>query len=166
MQTYKQTLYSLTEQTAYLSNKQTPSLKGLLKPFKGKGDFEVLEQQAQEAREGIAAMIQEINSLARKPPFSLLYASARLQNSQSGATHLRWVTKDLQGMGVQHWIDTMHHPSTPEHLLDELHTLEKLRITLNMQMSCMQFIMKQARECAAKIDAADEVLAQVRTSKN
>ena len=96
----KQSPYDYVEQAPYYKVKHAPSLKGLLKPFKGKGDFVVLEPQMIEAREGIAAIIDEIVEMWAQPPFSLLAIQAGTQASPSGAHHLRWRSRGrAQRMG-------------------------------------------------------------------
>ena len=119
--TAKQSPYDYVEQAPYYKVKQAPpSLKGLLKPFKGKGDYVVLEQQMIEAREGIAAMIDEIVEMWAKPPFSLLAIQAGTQASPSGAHHLRWRSRGrAQRMGFGVWAKAMQDKQTPEDLLEE-----------------------------------------------
>ncbi|MCK9535698.1 MAG: DUF3158 family protein [Pseudomonas sp.] len=164
--TVKQSPYDYVEQAPYYKVKHAPSLKGLLKPFKGKGDYVVLEQQMIEAREGIAAMIDEIVEMWAKPPFSLLAIQAGTQASPSGAHHLRWRSRGrAQRMGFGVWAKAMQDKQTPKDLLEELYWFEALRLQTNMQISCLTFIAKQARECQEKMDEALEVLAQAKHDK-
>ena len=164
--TVKQSPYDYVEQAPYYKVKHAPSLKGLLKPFKGKGDYVVLEQQMIEAREGIAAMIDEIVEMWAKPPFSLLAIQAGTQASPSGARHLRWRSRGrAQRMGFGVWAKAMQDKQTPQDLLEELYWFEALRLQTNMQISCLTFIAKQARECQEKMDEALEVLAQAKHDK-
>lgn len=154
----KQSSHDYAEEALYL--------KGLLKPFRGKEDYEVLELQAAEAREGVAAMMNEIADMWAHPPLSLLGIHTGAQPSSSGATHLRWRTRGRgQRMGVEVWSKTMQDKRTPEELLDELYRFEVLRLQTNMQMSCLQFIMKQARECQEKVDEAESVLIQAKAMR-
>lgn len=46
---------------------------------------------------------------------------------------------------------------TPESMLQDLYAMELQRITLNMQMSLMHSIAKQATECAEKMGQAEAV---------
>ena len=164
--TAKQSPYDYVEQAPYYRVKHAPSLKGLLKPFKGKGDYVVLEQQMIEAREWIAAMIYEIVEMWAKPPFSLLAIQAGTQASPSGAHHLRWRSRGrAQRMGFGVWAKAMQDKQTPQDLLEELYWFEALRLQTNMQISCLTFIAKQARECQEKMDEALEVLAQAKHDK-
>lgn len=164
--TVKQSPYDYVEQAPYRDVKHAPSLKGLLKPFKGKGDYEVLEQQMIEAREGIAGMINEIVEMWAKPPFSLIALQASTQASPAGGHHMRWRSRGrMQRMGFGVWAEAMQDKQTPADLLDELYWFEVLRLQTNMQISCLTFIAKQARECQEKIDEAAEVLAQAKRAK-
>lgn len=49
----------------------------------------------------------------------------------------------------------VHAPKTPIHLLQDLFALEQHRITLNMQISLIHSIGKQAAECAEKMGQAE-----------
>lgn len=154
------------EQASYNKVKEAPYLKGLLKSFKDKDEYVILEQQASAAREGIAAMMNEISDVWAQPPLSLLGVHTGVQPSSSGATHLRWRTRGRgQRMGVGVWSSAMTDMKTPEELLDELYLFEMLRLQTNMQMSCLQFIMKQARECQDKVDEAMDVLKQAKAMR-
>ena len=165
--TVKQSPYDYVKQAPYCKVKHAPSLKGLLKPFKGKGDYVVLEQQMIESREGIAAMIDQVIEMWAKPPFSLLAIQASTQASPSGAHHLRWRSRGrAQRMGFGVWAKAMQDKQTPEDLLEELYWFEALRLQTNMQISCLTFIAKQARECQEKMDEALEVLTQAKHAKN
>ncbi|MNR69110.1 hypothetical protein D3C85_1941320 [compost metagenome] len=50
------------------------------------------------------------------------------------------------------------HPKAPIPMLQDLYALELQRITLNMQISLIHSIGKQAAECAEKMDQAEAVL--------
>jgi hypothetical protein len=60
-------------------------------------------------------------------------------------------------MGVGVWADMMGSSRTPETMLQDLYAMELQRITLNMQMSLMHSIAKQAAECAEKMGQAEAV---------
>lgn len=49
---------------------------------------------------------------------------------------------------------------TPVEVLDELYWFEVLRIRYNMQMTCIQFMIRQARECQVKMQEASDTLEQ------
>ncbi|RMU69056.1 hypothetical protein ALP24_05051 [Pseudomonas syringae pv. aptata] len=46
---------------------------------------------------------------------------------------------------------------TPESLLQDLHSMEQQRVALNMQISLVHTIGRQAAECAEKMAQADAV---------
>jgi hypothetical protein len=60
-------------------------------------------------------------------------------------------------MGVGVWAEMMGSPRTPESMLQDLYVMELQRITLNMQMSLLHSITKQAAECAEKMGQAEAV---------
>jgi len=136
-------------------------LKGFLKPFKGKGDWEDLVQQTSETRSALATAIREINELLKQPPWSLLKVMLRVQSSkQYGTTFLRWATRDFGAMGIDVWEGLMLDPKTPESLVEELHAMEQMRIAINMQLSAANTLLRMARECVDKSAYAEQVLSR------
>lgn len=151
----------LVDQASYRNVKHASSLKGLLKPFKGKGELEVLEQQLLGIQDGLKALMDEVVDSWARPPFSLLPVNVLPHASTSGASHLRWRTRGRGArMGVGVWNKQMLMKQTPPELLDELHSYEILRIRYNMQMTCVQFIIKQVRECQEKLQDAESIYSQ------
>jgi hypothetical protein len=106
------------QQGAFMRLEHAASLKGLLKPFKGKGDLE--------------------------------------QTTGAGTTFLRWRRNDRSAMGVALWQELMASTSTPVNLLADLHAIELQRITLNMQISLLHTLGRQAQECASKAAEAED----------
>lgn len=153
--------HTLVEQASYRDIKHASYLKGLLKPFKGKGELVDMERQMLEAQSGIADLMNQVIDIWAKPPFALLQIDARLQPSTSGSHHLRWRTRGRgTKMGVGVWSNSMLSERTPVEVLDELYWFEVLRIRYNMQMTCIQFMINQARECQVKLQDAELVLQQ------
>jgi len=145
---------------SYQKLKLFASLKGFLKPFKGKGDFELLQQQALELREALNQFVRDMALLTQSPPWSLLNIELRSHASYIGTIFLRWRSRDKQKMGVWLWEEQMLDPKTPECLLEELHAIEQMRITINMQVSITQNLLKLASENLEKTLHADVVLAR------
>ena len=58
-------------------------------------------------------------------------------------------------MGVALWRELVASSSTPVNLLADLHAIELQRITLNMQISLLHTLGRQAQECASKAAQAD-----------
>jgi len=134
-------------------------LKGFLKPFKGKGDWEDLVQQASETRSALATAVREVDKLLRHPPWSLLNTMLRVQAStRYGTTFLRWSTRDFGAMGIDVWERLMLDPKTPESLVEELYEMEQMRIAINMQSSAANVLLRMARECVEKSTYAEQVL--------
>jgi hypothetical protein len=59
-------------------------------------------------------------------------------------------------MGVALWQELMASTSTPVNLLADLHAIELQRITLNMQISLLHTLGRQAQECASKAAEAED----------
>ncbi len=146
------------EQTDYLNLKQAPYLKGLLKPFKGKGELEAWSGQCSELRDSVIELARRrILAQARASPFNLLPLQLSDQATVAGTTFLRWRSIDRSSMGVALWQAVVDDPATPPSLIEGLYTLELQRIVLNMQISLTHSIAKQARDCAIKAAQAEAV---------
>ena len=153
----QQTSFRPLQQAAFQSLQQAASLKGLLKPFKGKGDLTQFAALCRDQESGLKALAQEVLNQARRYPFTLVPVRLTEQNTQAGTQFLRWQQVTDRRMGVGVWADMMGSPRTPESMLQDLYAMELQRITLNMQMSLMHSIAKQAAECAEKMGQAEAV---------
>ena len=153
----QQTSFRPLQQAAFQSLQQAASLKGLLKPFKGKGDLTQFAALCRDQESGLKALAQEVLNQARRYPFTLVPVRLTEQNTQAGTQFLRWQQVTDRRMGVGVWADMMGSPRTPESMLQDLYAMELQRITLNMQMSLMHSIAKQAAECAEKMGQAEGV---------
>jgi len=145
---------------SYQKLKLFSSLKGFLKPFKGKGDYEFLEQQALELRETLNQWVMDMAELMQSPPWSLLNIELRWHPSYVGTVFLRWRSRDKRKMGVWLWEQQMLNPKTPECLLEELQAIEQMRIAINMQMSITQNLLRVASANLDKSVHAEAVLAR------
>lgn len=146
------------EQPAFIRLEHAASLKGLLKPFKGKGDFEVWASQCFAMRDELIALAQrQVLPQACRHPFHLLPVELAQQTTGAGTTFLRWRRHDRSAMGVALWQELMASTSTPVNLLADLHAIELQRITLNMQISLLHTLGRQAQECASKAAAANSI---------
>ncbi|MBP0714230.1 DUF3158 family protein [Burkholderia sola] len=145
------------QQTAFIGLEHAASLKGLLKPFKGKGDFESWANQCFAMRDELIALAQrQVLTQACGHPFHLLAIELAQQTTGAGTAFLRWRKHDRSAMGVALWQEVIASKSTPANLLLDLHAIELQRITLNMQISLLHTLGKQAQECASKAGAADD----------
>lgn len=145
------------EQAAFMRLGHAGSLKGLLKPFKGKGELEAWASQCFAMRDELIALAQrQILPPACGHPFHLLPVELAQQTTGAGTAFLRWRKHDRSAMGVALWKELMVSSSTPVNLLADLHAIELQRIALNMQISLLHTMGRQALECASKVVEADD----------
>ncbi|WP_010206248.1 DUF3158 family protein, partial [Pseudomonas syringae group genomosp. 3] len=79
------------------------------------------------------------------------------QRTSAGTVFLRWQEMGTRQMGVNVWSSLLTDPRTPESLLQDLHAMEQQRVALNMQISLVHTIGRQAVECAEKMAQSDAV---------
>ncbi|MDR9863453.1 DUF3158 family protein [Pseudomonas baetica] len=151
----QQAAFRPLQQDAFQGLQQGASLKGLLKPFKGKGELTQFADQCRALEVGLKALAQGVLDQAKRHPFPLLPVRMTEQNTQAGTMFLRWQQVSNRRMGVGVWADMVRSSRTPESMLQDLYEMELQRITLNMQMSLMHSMAKQAAECAEKIGQAE-----------
>ena len=145
------------QQAAFMKLEHAASLKGLLKPFKGKGDLEAWASQCFAMRDELIDMAQrQVLQQAVGHPFHLLPVELAQQTTGAGTAFLRWRKHDRSAMGVALWQELMASTGTPVNLLAELHAIELQRITLNMQISLLHTLGRQAQECASKAAKAED----------
>jgi len=147
------------EHDDFLRLEHAAYLKGLLKPFKGKGELEVWASQCESLREGMIALAQRLLAQATAYPFSLLPVVLAQQSTGAG-TALRWRNADRSAMGVALWSRLIAQPATPLPLVHDLFALEQERITLNMQISVLHTLARQARDAAEKFAHAEAAYQQ------
>ena len=146
------------EQTDFQRLEHAASLKGLLKPFKGKGSLETWANDCAALRDDLIALAQRrVLSQARAHPFSLIGVQLAQQTTGAGTTFLRWRNLDRSCMGVALWEALLANHATPPSLIDDLYAMELQRIALNMQISLTHSISRQAIECADKVAQAEAV---------
>jgi len=145
------------QQAAFMKLEHAASLKGLLKPFKGKGDLETWASQCFAMRDELIDMAQrQVLQQAVGHPFHLLPVELAQQTTGAGTACLRWRKHDRSAMGVALWQELMASTGTPVNLLADLHAIELQRITLNMQISLLHTLGRQAQECASKAAEAED----------
>lgn len=154
----QQAAFRPLQQDAFQGLQQGASLKGLLKPFKGKGELAQFAEQCRMLEVGLKELAQDVLAQVRRHPFTLLPVRLTEQNTQAGTLFLRWQHVATRRMGVGVWAQMVSSPQTPVSMLQDLYALELQRITLNMQISLIHSIGKQAAECAKKMGQAEAVL--------
>jgi len=146
------------EQDAFRRLDHAAYLKGLLQPFKGKGALETWASQCLALRDDMMTLAQrQVLPQARAYPFSLFTIQLAQQHTGAGTTFLRWRNIDHSAMGVALWQQLLANPATPATLIDDLFTIEQQRIVLNMQISLLHTLARQASDCASKMAQAEEV---------
>ncbi|EPG8255378.1 DUF3158 family protein [Pseudomonas aeruginosa] len=145
------------QQAAFMKLEHAASLKGLLKTFKGKGDLEAWASQCFAMRDELIGLTQrQVLQQAVGHPFHLLPVELAQQSTGAGTAFLRWRKHDRSAMGVALWQELMVSTGTPVNLLADLHAIELQRITLNMQISLLHTLGRQAQECASKAAEAED----------
>lgn len=143
---------------AYRGFAQGASLKGLLKPFKGKGELQQFAETLLHLRTQVAELMAVMLTIMAQPPFSLLDLRLVVQHSATGTDLLRWRSPDFQRMGVQVWQAVVVQPHLHPELRQALYQLETNRIVLNLQMSSLQSLYRQASAGVCKLEAAERAL--------
>jgi hypothetical protein len=144
------------EQADFRRLEHAAYLKGLLKPFKGKGSLETWANQCAALRDDLIVLAQRrVLSQAYRHPFNRLGVQLAQQPTGAGTTFLRWRNFDRSSMGVALWEELLADPATPASLIDDLYAMELQRIALNMQISLTHSIARQALECARKMAQAE-----------
>ncbi|HJH22693.1 MULTISPECIES: DUF3158 family protein [Pseudomonas] len=149
---------------AYRQLEHAASLKGLLKPFKGKGELEHLAQVAREIEAQLRHLMEAVVQQAGQPPYSLLDIRLVLQNTSAGSIFLRWRTRDFTRMGVAVWERQVGNQTLSQVVREGLHRFECDRIALNLQMSVVHSLYRQASTCAIKMASAERLLRQLTTA--
>lgn len=145
------------EQAAFQRLEHAAYLKGLLKPFKGKGDLDVWASQCEALRDALIALAERtLLPQARRPPFDQLTVYLARQTTGAGTTFLRWRNLDRSSMGVVLWDALLDDPRTPHALIDDLYAMELQRIALNMQISLLHTLARQAHAGVTAMAHADE----------
>jgi len=150
---------------AYREFAQGASLKGLLKPFKGKGELQQFAETILRLRTQVAELMAVMLAIMAQPPFSLLDLRLVVQHSATGTDFLRWRSPDFLRMGVQVWQEAMVQPRLHPELRQALYQLETNRVVLNLQMSSLQSLYRQAITGVSKLEAAELALTRSPTEE-
>ena len=109
-----------------------------------------MAEQCEALEQGLLELAQGLLAQVRRTPFTLLPARLIEQRTSARTTFLRWQHIATRRMGVGVWAEMLRQDKTPEYLLQDLYEMELQRITLNMQISLIHSIGKQAAECAER----------------
>lgn len=151
----QQPAFQPLQQTAFSSLQHAAFLKGLLKPFKGKGELVQWAVVCSQLTDSLIQLAhQQVLPQAQRYPFSLLPIRLMPQSTGAGTVFLRWSRSDRSRMGVGLWEELLQDPRTPDRLIPDLYQIELQRIALNMQISLSHSLGRQASECAKKMAQA------------
>lgn len=81
--------------------------------------------------------------------------------ARSGADFLRWRNPQNNRSGIPGWQALVQDAAQPLAVREALLAIERDRIVFNMQMSVCTFILRQIRECSAKMTEAENIAASV-----
>ncbi|NWB99556.1 DUF3158 family protein [Pseudomonas gingeri] len=149
------------QHTAFCAVKHAAFFKGLLKPFKGKGELLQFGEACSELTGSLIELaIEGVLAQAEQYPFTLLPIRLTRQSTGAGTVFLRWCRVDRSKMGVDLWAELIGDMRTSINLLPDLYALELQRIVINMQISLAHSLSRQAYLCAGKVEVADQVYRQ------
>ncbi|WP_101776056.1 DUF3158 family protein [Pasteurella oralis] len=77
--------------------------------------------------------------------------------SSSGASFLRWRNLKNTKSGQQAWENIVTDHQYPTEIRQALLKVEKERIALNMQISILSYIIRQASECKSKLEYIEKL---------
>lgn len=140
------------------------SLKGLLKPFKGKGDYEELVELVRSAQNKLQVIMKHLVTLTEHQQIAHRRMTLRLHKSASGQYYLRWRTfgnTANTASGDELWKQVVSDPLTAPVTKRNLLVLEKQRIALNLQAACVQSMLKQALQGRTKVVAAESLVVEL-----
>lgn len=157
----KHVAFQPLQQSAFSAIEHAAFLKGLLKPFKGKGELMQFGDVCSQLMNSLVLLATgEVLVQAERYPFTLLPIRMTRQSTGAGTVFLRWSRMDRSKMGVDLWADLLGNDRTSIKLVPDLYAMELQRITINMQISLMHSISRQAFLCASKIRVAEQIYQQ------
>jgi hypothetical protein len=142
----------------YAGVENAGSLKGLLKPFNGKG----LEAWANVSRSLNLALKEALlpRLLKRMDTAALACLDVELvaHHTKAGVEYLRWRRRDFSAMNDALFAQAMVASSTPHPLVRDLYLMEVARLVFNMQMRITNMIASQALTATARVARAEALL--------
>ncbi|AWX14700.1 hypothetical protein CEP48_00180 [Mergibacter septicus] len=150
----KKSYHALNEQDYANLIFNTPlnaGLKKLFNPVSTQVDYEILEQFFLESRQSLIEMGQSIIQKARSYPVAHVPLIFILDHtSSSGGRFLRWRNLKNNKSGEPAYKYILQDETVPAEIKQALVALENDRIAFNMQMSVLNSIVRQLRECKEK----------------
>lgn len=131
-------------------------LKQLFSHLDTEADYQLLFEQVNQARtqfmDGQQMMVQQLkeSELSTLPIYMI-----KDKASSSGGTFLRWRSMQYRGSGETVLQQILAHPDVPNEVRHQLVATEKDRVLINMQISILNFVLRQVSECREKIQKMD-----------
>lgn len=144
------------------------SLKGLLKPFKGKGDYQELEGIAREAQNKLLVMMKRMVTLTEIHQIAHQRMTLRMHRAESGQNYLRWRTfhnSASSPSGDKLWQKIVGDQLTSPQVKNNLLILERQRIAINMQAACVHSMLRQALQGQNKLALAEDLASSKTTTQ-
>lgn len=167
MKATEQTCSQRVAQICSRAVEHTSSLKGL---FKGKGGVELSKQVIDlsiTTKVTLIKLMDELLVIANNSPFNYFPIRLRVQYSGRDKTSkLRWRSHNLKLMGFKVWKDILKHPKISVSLINEFKLLEECRLLLNLEMSYLDYLIKQQTEYLANLEEVEITIKQMMELKN
>ncbi|MDG2961742.1 DUF3158 family protein [Exercitatus varius] len=136
--------------------KNTPinaAMKALFSHLQQVEDYELQYEQLHRTRQWLmeqqSMMVTHLKcSKLNTLPLTLI----RDKSSSSGGTFLRWRYLTNTGTGQTMWSRLATDDNQPAEIRQMLTAAERDRVLINMQMSVLNFILRQLKECSKKIE--------------
>ncbi|MGR3807804.1 DUF3158 family protein [Pasteurella testudinis] len=135
------------------------ALKQLFSEFDTIGDYQLLTEQIYSIRQLLNAYQDDIIKQFRMSDFSLLpIYLIKDKASSSGGTFLRWRSALNGATGDSVWTTIVADDQQSAEIRQLLAAAEKNRILINMQVSVLNFMLRQLNDCTKKVKSVDETL--------
>lgn len=136
--------------------KNTPlnaAMKAVFSEFAQTSDYEFQYEQIHQVRQWLMAQQSVMISVLKSGELSTLPITLiRDRASSSGGTFLRWRYLTNTGAGHVFWKNIVSDENQPLSIRQKLIAAEKDRVQINMQMSVLNFMLRQLKECGQKIE--------------
>ncbi|WP_243385185.1 DUF3158 family protein [Caviibacterium pharyngocola] len=139
--------------------KKTPlnaAMKALFSELQQVSDYEFQYEQLHQVRQWLIEQQSEMITTLKTSELNILPITLiRDKASSSGGTFLRWRYLTNTGTGNIMWRKIVADKNQPLSIRQKLVAAEKDRVLINMQMSILNFMLRQLKECAQKIEHLD-----------
>ena len=151
-------VFNSLEADAFQKLEHAVLLKGFLKPFKGKGALKEWINICEHLRGQLILLGKEnIAKQSHVYPLALLPIRLCHQTRGDGLIYFRWSNRNRSVINNKLWERLVQDQKTQIHLCEDLLAMEEQRIILNMQISILQIMIRQAMDCTEKMQHAQDI---------